>query len=163
MVFAWCNKYISISNGFGSFLTNFASFCSLNAVNSSQLELQLTWQKRWETWSYKISVNTFCSSSFFFLLTWWSQWGSLWEYTSRTEKNRKLSKFPESKIQTTGDRNVFIEPKKLLFRPLKNIIFLPWYVKSDSFQEFLTIWWARESETICVCVCHFSHELQDFA
>ena len=41
----------------------------------------------------------------------------------KNKKNkRKYSKFPESKAQTAGERNLFIELKKLPFHLLKSIL-----------------------------------------
>ena len=39
---------------------------------------------------------------------------------TRRRKNRKFGKFPESKVQTTGDSNMFIEPRNCRSSPEKH-------------------------------------------
>ena len=66
----------------------------------------------------------------------------------------KCGKFPESKAQTAGDRNMIftVKLKKMPFCLLKKT-FPAEYVKSDSFWVFLTNQWARECQTAPVYAC----------
>ena len=72
---------------------------------------------------------------------------------SKTRQAEKLVNFPVAKPKPLEVEICSLNQKTAFPPPEKHIIFLEWYVKSDSFREFLTVPWAEESETISLCVC----------
>ena len=99
------DKYISISNGFGSALGNFASFY-WTVIQPKPHMTKKYWQSvQLQNFNKQVWTPVFKKRKEFCEC----QWGPLWEYTSRLE-NRKTDKFPTIKAHTTGDGKIFIEP-----------------------------------------------------
>ena len=127
------NIKLSISNGFGSALEKFETFCRFHALNSNPSRTSDNKDSTKRAVA-KFQCNRF-RHLFWFFLSRWCQWG----HFKAKKPQGNLVNFHESRARTDGDRNILIEPrekKSTIRSPEKNPTYslTVGYVNSYNFQ-----------------------------